>query len=521
MVDLLARTDSRAEPEIEAAPSAPAASSSAEGLSCLPLFFPLAGRTVVLAGDGEALVWKAELLYSTGAYLRVFAPQPVPRLAAFLQSEDHEAEKPAPSASSQEQRCLWHQRPIRAEDLSGAALVIAACDEDSEAAALLAMARAAGVPINIIDRPERSDFQFGAILDRSPLVIGISTHGAAPALAQALRGRLEAWLPASLQHWAAAARNWRARLKREPVNNPRRFWSLFSQAALAADREAPRETDFQRMREESQKQDDAESLEETISPNQKGVVALVGAGPGDPELLTLKALRFLQEADVVLYDDLVSPRIVAMARRDAEKIPVGKRGYRPSCRQDHITAQLVALGLAGKKVVRLKGGDPMIFGRANEEIAALRAVGVRVEVVPGITAALGAAASLQMSLTERDKARRLQFITAHAHDGSLPDDMDWRALCDPRASSIVYMGVKTLQALASRLLAEGIDPTTPALLIERATQRDERVLAGTIESLPPLVAAAAPDGPCLVFIGAAFASPETETSKDSVIEAAL
>lgn len=252
--------------------------------------------------------------------------------------------------------------------------------------------------------------------------------------------------------------------------------------------------------------------ERAASAEAKGAVALVGAGPGDPELLTLKALRALRSADIVLYDDLVAAAIVGMARREAEKIPVGKRGYKPSCRQDDIIALMIKLAKQGRRVVRLKGGDPMVFGRAAEEIAALRAAGVAFEIIPGVTAALGAAAALQTSLTERGKARRLQFITAHARDGKLPDDIDWRALCDPRASSVVYMGVRTLDALAARLLAHGIDPATPALLVERATCPDERRIAGTIATLPAKAAAQHPSGPCLILIGAVFASAESDSA---------
>ena len=194
---------------------------------------------------------------------------------------------------------------------------------------------------------------------------------------------------------------------------------------------------------------------ETKQQGGRGCVALVGAGPGDPELITLKALRVLQAADVVLYDDLVAPEIIGMARREAARIAVGKRGYRASCKQDDIVARLVALAQEGKRIVRLKGGDPCVFGRANEEIAALTAAGIPVEVVPGITAALGAAASLKLSLTERERARRIQFITAHAHNGRLPDDIDWASICDPRAATAVYMGLRTLEALSQRLLRPG------------------------------------------------------------------
>jgi uroporphyrin-III C-methyltransferase/precorrin-2 dehydrogenase/sirohydrochlorin ferrochelatase len=252
---------------------------------------------------------------------------------------------------------------------------------------------------------------------------------------------------------------------------------------------------------------EAHSEAEPLQPS-RGSVALVGAGPGDPELLTLKALRVLQSAEVLLYDDLVSPRIIELARREALKIAVGKRGYRPSCKQDHIISLMLDYAMAGKRVVRLKGGDPMIFGRANEEILALREAGIGFEIVPGVTAALGAAASLGLSLTERERARRVQFITAHAHDGQLPEDIDWRSICDSNASTVVYMGVKTLKALSERLLAHGMDKSTPALLVERATWADERVVSGTIESLPGQVAMINPGGPCLVLIGAVFASSD-------------
>ncbi|WP_051955516.1 siroheme synthase CysG [Beijerinckia mobilis] len=484
-------------------------------LACLPLFFPLGGRRIVLAGNGETLVWKAQLLRKAGAMLTFCAAEPQPRLADFLANFLADSAENTVSQDAKESGApiLWHRRAVTSADLHDAVLLIADCPDDAGAADLRALASEARVPLNIIDKPRWSDFQFGAILDQSPLVIGISTAGLAPSLALALRVRLESWLPPGLAHWLTAARGWRKRLQQQKPKDPRRFWSLFSQAALSGGA-PPQEADFDRFLTLSGHEPE-NAADNGAEIGRKGRVSLVGAGPGDPELLTLKALRVLQEADVVLFDDLVSPRIVDMARREAEKIAVGKRGYRPSCRQDHITERLVELGLAGKRVVRLKGGDPMIFGRANEEIAALLAAGIEVEVVPGITAALGAAASLRLSLTERDKARRLQFITAHAKDGSLPQDMDWKALCDPRASTVVYMGVKTLPALAARLLAEGIDPATPAVLIERATQTGERSIHGTIATLPTAAAAMAPDGPCLMLIGSAFAAHAPASAGDS------
>jgi uroporphyrin-III C-methyltransferase / precorrin-2 dehydrogenase / sirohydrochlorin ferrochelatase len=451
-------------------------------LACLPVFFSLNGKKVILVGGSNAILWKAELCQAAGASLEIFSITFSPGLVALA------GRCPDVALAS---------RGIEPGDFHGAALAIAEAESAADAARLQAAARAAGVAINIVDMPAFSDFQFGAIVDRSPLVIGISTGGGAPKLAQALRGRLEALLPREIKLWTEEAKIWREKLKARdtPLKTRLRFWELFSSRALAA-RRAPQNADLATLLDEAG----------ACTAATGGSVALVGAGPGDPELLTLKALRVLQSADVILYDDLVAPAIVEMARREAEKIPVGKRGYRPSCRQDHIVSQLVALASQGKRVVRLKGGDPMIFGRANEEIAALRAAGIPVEVVPGVTAALGAAAMLQVSLTEREKARRLQFITAHAHDGQLPEDFDWRALCDPRASTVVYMGVKTLEPLAQQLLANGMDPATPALLVERATCPDERRISGTIGTIGAKVAAAGPSGPCVILIGEAFAS---------------
>ncbi|HET6377331.1 MAG TPA: siroheme synthase CysG [Methylocella sp.] len=464
------------------------------GLGCVPVFFGLAGKRVVLCGNSEALLWKAELCLAAGAEVEIFSAKPCAGLIALARRSPLVA-------------LVW--RRIEAPDFHGAVFAIGDADSAAEAAGLQAASHAAGVAVNIIDRPAYSDFQFGAIVDRSPLVIGISTDGGAPVLAQALRGRLEALLPREIKLWAEKAKAWREKLEVLALRPKlrRRFWQLFAGEALSG-RRAPRDADLTALLSLA----GADAAE-------AGSVAIVGAGPGDPELLTLKALRALQSADVVLYDDLVAPEIVDMARREAEKIPVGKRGYKPSCRQDHIVSLLVSLASQGRQVVRLKGGDPMIFGRANEEITALRAAGIRVEVIPGVTAALGAAASLQISLTERMKARRLQFVTAHAHDGKLPEDIDWTALCDPRASTVVYMGVKTLDRLTERLLSHGMNPKTPALLIERATWPDERRIAATVGELAGQVAAAKPSGPCVILIGETFADalslPRSETTLET------
>jgi len=235
-----------------------------------------------------------------------------------------------------------------------------------------------------------------------------------------------------------------------------------------------------------------------------GSVTLVGAGPGDPELLTLRAVRALQEADVILIDHLVAPAILDFARREAKKMMVGKTGYGPSCRQDEINAMMVRFARAGKRVVRLKGGDPMIFGRAGEEIAACQAAGIPVEVVPGITAAQGAASRLGVSLTARALARRVQYITAHGSNGRLPSDIDWKSLADPSATTVVYMPKRTLAELAAIAMANGLAPDTPAIAVASATRPEEQVVPATVATIAARLADAAPDGPVLVMIGRAL-----------------
>ena len=463
-------------------------------LAVLPVFFALSGKRVILAGATERAVWKAELLHATGAALDVYAAAPC---------------QPMRDLARQCPRLTLHERAWSAADLNGAAIVLLDTLDDAEAEAFRAAARGAGVPMNAIDNPAFCDFQFGAIVNRSPLVIGISTHGTAPVFGQAIRGRLETLLPASLQAWARAARAWRERVVplRLPFHARRAFWEQFSRRALGVDDRPPDETDFSAFLERATRV----AHDHAGPAADKGRVTLVGAGPGDPDLVTLKGLRALQGADVVLYDNLVAPDIVDMARREALKIDVGKRGYRPSCKQDDIIALMVTHAREGKRVVRLKGGDPMIFGRAKEEIDGCLAAGIPTEIVPGVTAALGAAAAMQVSLTERTVARRLQFITAHAKDGRLPEDIDWRALCDPNATTIVYMGVRTMDALVERLLAFGLASDTAAMLVESATHADERRIAGSIGAMPALAREAKPTGPCLLMIGQVFGMEGRET----------
>ncbi|MGE5366303.1 MAG: siroheme synthase CysG [Betaproteobacteria bacterium] len=448
-------------------------------LSRLPTFFALKDKRVIVAGGSAAATWKAELLSAAGARVEVFAPEPGADMLALASAPPNGA-------------VLIQRRNWSAEDFRGAAIAVADCPNDKAAAQFAAAARNAGVPVNVIDRPAFCDFSFGAIVNRSPLVIGISTDGASPVFGQAIRAKIEALIPQGFARWATAALAWRPRLRALALSfrSRRTFWERFTARAMAAPDRMP----------------DAAELDVLLAPAPRagGSVTLVGAGPGDPELLTLRAVRALQSADVILFDDLVSTDILDFARREAKKMLVGKTGHAPSCRQDDINALMILLAKSGRAVVRLKGGDPMIFGRADEEITACRAAGIPIEVVPGITTAQGAAGRLLVSLTRRGEARRVQYITGHGRGGALPADIDWTSLADPAVTTVIYMPTKTLPDLVNAALKAGLEPKTPAIAMVSATRADERVIAATIADLPGRLAVERLAGPVVVMIGRVF-----------------
>jgi uroporphyrin-III C-methyltransferase/precorrin-2 dehydrogenase/sirohydrochlorin ferrochelatase len=452
-----------------------------EPLARLPVFYALAGKRAIVAGGSAAAAWKTELLAAAGAAVDVYAT---------------ETSEEVTELATNTPLITIHPRAIEAADLNGAAMAIGAFENDTEAAAFAALARQAGVPVNVIDKPAFCDFSFGAIVNRSPLVIGISTGGAAPVFGQAIRAKLEALIPRGFARWAEAARQWRPRVLALALSfrERRRFWENFTERAVAEPERAPAETDI----------DTLLAVTRGIARD-SGSVALVGAGPGDPELLTLRAVRALQSADVILIDDLVSRQVLDFARREAKKMLVGKTGHGPACKQSEINELMIKLAKSGKRVVRLKGGDPLIFGRAGEEIAACRAAHIPVEVVPGISAAQGAASRLLVSLTHRAQARRLQYITGHDRDGRLPADIDWRAVADPAATTVVYMPKKTLRELSAPAIAEGLAPSTPAVAIANATRPDETIVTGTIADIADRIEAAGLEGAVLVMIGRVLA----------------
>ncbi|HKU99330.1 MAG TPA: siroheme synthase CysG, partial [Vineibacter sp.] len=377
-----------------------------------------------------------------------------------------------------------------------AAIAFADLDEDAEAFA--AAARAAGVPFNVIDRPSLCQFQTGSIVNRSPVVVGISTGGAAPVLAQAIRQRIETLLPPWLAAWGELAHGMRATVARLLAGDAarRQFWERFAQRALTAPPDVGERKNLAGLL----------SSVAATAPPKSGRVTLVGAGPGDADLLTVKAIRALQSADVILFDDLVSAEVLELARREARRMLVGKRGRRESCSQADINDLMVKLARQGKHVVRLKSGDPMIFGRAGEEIATLEAHGIPVDVVPGVTAALAAASALRVSLTHRDHAHSVRFVTGHARDGALPEDLDWRGLADPQTTLVFYMGGRTASAIAQRLLAAGLAASTPVVVAAGIARSEASHWCATLDDLRGGTGPIDINQPVLIGIGRAFAN---------------
>jgi uroporphyrin-III C-methyltransferase/precorrin-2 dehydrogenase/sirohydrochlorin ferrochelatase len=333
-----------------------------ERLARLPVFFELAGKRALLAGGTPAAAWKAELLSAAGARVEVFDRDPSDEMIELAA-----AALPGP--------ITLRFRSWEAADLVGAAMAVGAFEDDREAERFAAAAHAAGVPVNVIDKPAWCDFSFGSIVNRSPLVIGISTDGAAPIFAQAIRAKLEALIPSGFARWVEAARRWRGAVQSSglPFAGRRRFWQQFTAHAIARPGHEPSQSDFRTF---------IEATRAGGASVEQGSVTLVDAGPGDPELLTLRALRALQFADVILIDHPVAPAILDFARREAKKMLVGRTGCEAACRQDEINGLMVSLARAGKRVVRLMDGDPMVSGRAADEVAACRAAAITVEVVP-------------------------------------------------------------------------------------------------------------------------------------------
>ena len=442
----------------------------------LPIFLKLDGRPCLVIGAGGIAARKVELLLRAGARVTVVAP---------------DAEETI-RAASDGNRLTWLARTYVQSDIEGQQLVYAATGDEQVNTAVSTDCQARGIPVNVVDRTPLCTFIMPSIVDRSPVMAAISTGGNAPALARLLRARLETVLPAGLGALADLAGRYRDRVKQSlgTVTERRRFWET------AFEGEAAELTLAGRVAE-------AEAVLNTqlTAPDDSptGEVYLVGAGPGDPDLLTFKALRLMQRADVVLYDRLVSQAVLDLVRRDAELIYVGKQRGHHTMRQAHINDTLVELASAGQRVLRLKGGDPFIFGRGGEEIDTLAAHGIPFQVVPGITAASGCAAYAGIPLTHRDYAQSCVFVAGHLKDGTV--DLNWPALAQPEQTIVFYMGLIGLPQITHELVAHGLPADTPAALIQQGTTADQRVLTSTLVDLPAMVEREQPRAPTLLVVG--------------------
>ncbi|MCF5383490.1 uroporphyrinogen-III C-methyltransferase [Pseudomonas syringae] len=442
----------------------------------LPLFHNLRGSWVLVVGGGEIALRKSRLIADAGAVLRVVAPEIEAQLSELVVQSGGE----------------MILRGYSECDLDGCVLIIAATDDEPLNAQVSRDARLRCVPVNVVDAPALCTVIFPAIVDRSPLVIAVSSGGDAPVLARLIRAKLETWIPSSYGQLAGLAARFRNQVKGlfPNVQQRRAFWEEVFEGVIADRQVAGQGAEAGRMLI-------AKMAGE--QPPETGEVYLVGAGPGDPDLLTFRALRLMQQADVVLYDRLVAPTILDLCRRDAERVYVGKRRAEHAVPQEQINQQLVALAKQGKRVVRLKGGDPFIFGRGGEEIEELAAHGIPFQVVPGITAASGCAAYAGIPLTHRDHAQSVRFITGHLKNGTT--DLPWSDLVAPAQTLVFYMGLIGLPVICEQLIRHGRSADTPAALVEQGTTVNQRVFTGTLANLPQLVAEHDVHAPTLVIIG--------------------
>lgn len=449
----------------------------------LPVFLDLAAGPVVLVGAGEMARAKLRLLLSAGATVRWHVTDGDRDLSGV-----DEADRARISFADGD--------PLQA-DLGGAIALMCAGAGDL-AAPLAAKARALGVPVNVMDELSHSTFIFPAIVDRGDVVVAIGTGGSSPVVARRVREMIEKLLPSRIGDLAALIGRWRHPMKARIPEFPlrRRFWERVVDGPIGAAVLEGRGTEAEHQLRAIV--DPSAYARGSVSAHAEGHVTLVGAGPGDPDLLTIKALRALQDADIVFYDELVSPEILDRIRRDAARVPVGRRIGKPGIGQDAINKLLVEAAQAGQRAVRLKGGDPFVFGRGGEEIEALRDAGVSYSVVPGISAGLGAAAQFEVPLTYRHEALRITFLTAHKAADA--ETVDWSVLTDEKMTVVVYMGMTAAPTVREGLLKAGRSPQTPVGVFARVTRPDAKAAVGTLEDLPALVGQVE-GGPAILVIG--------------------
>ena len=442
-----------------------------------PFFMHLRGERVLLVGGGDIATRKARLLSKAGAHLVVIAPEVEAELKALIAETSGEIEL----------------REYRQGDLDGAVLAIAATDIAAVNEQVSRDAKARQLPVNVVDSPELCTVITPAIVDRSPLVIAISSGGEAPVLARMVRAKLETLIPASYGRLAGLASRFRERVKQtfSSGDERRRFWEDTLQGPAGELMLSGRDAEAEQLLRQR--------LDDSAGSHRQGEVYLVGGGPGDPELLTLKALRLMQQAEVVLYDRLVSPEVMELVRRDADRIYVGKRRSEHAVEQTAINQMLVDLAREGKRVLRLKGGDPFIFGRGGEEIELLAENNIPFQVVPGITAASGCSAYAGIPLTHRDYAQSVRFVTGHLKSDSA--NISWPELARPDQTLVIYMGLIELEAICRGLIEAGRAATTPVALIEKGTTQDQRVIVSDLAGIGARVVEEAVSAPTLLIIG--------------------
>lgn len=446
----------------------------------LPIFLNVKGQRALVVGNGTLAARKADLLLRAGCDLTVIAPEPDGDLAHLLQ----------------DQQVRHKTGRLCADDLDDCVVAFGASSDSATNQQLYDLAKAAGVPVNISDNQALCDFVMPALLDRSPLLIAIGSGGTTPLLTRMLKARFESSIPAAYGRLAEFAGEYRDQVKESipDTNRRRRFWETMIDGPIAEHLFSGQESEATALMESLL----TEAATDGDSPP-RGEVYLVGTGPGDPDLLTFRALRLMQQADVVLYDRLIGDGILNLVRRDAERIYVGKMKQDHSVPQEEISEMLIRLAREGKRVLRLKAGDPFVFGRGGEEISSLADNGITFQVIPGVTAANGCAAYAGIPLTHRDHAQGYTVVTGHEKDGEL--NLNWKSLVQPRQTIVVYMGLTSLRTITDGFVSNGADPTTPAAVIENGTRRGQRVIVGTLDSLQKKCAAAEIRSPALIIIG--------------------
>ena len=444
----------------------------------LPIFFQIKHRSCLVVGGGSIAARKVALLRKAQAEVTVVSPELCAELAGL----------------SQDGLIQHKAREFKDSDLEECVMVIAATDQHQINEHISDLANNLRLPVNVVDNPGQGSFIMPSIIDRSPVVIAVSTGGSSPVLARLIRTRLEGSIPAAYGQLAKLVESFRDKVKAAfpNVGSRRHFWEKILEGTVA-------ELVFTGHETEAEQMLDKAIAEKSETPDIPGEVFLVGAGPGDPELLTFRALRLMQQADVVVYDRLVSPAIMEMVRRDAEIVYVGKERDKHTMQQENINQLLVRLAKEGKRVLRLKGGDPFIFGRGGEEIELLAQEGVAFQVVPGITAATGCSSYAGIPLTHRDYAQSCVFVTGHLKDGSV--DLNWKALAHPNQTVVFYMGLHGAPTLCKEMVANGLPASTPVALVEQGTTPQQRVYIATLDTLLDVIASKDIKPPTLIIVG--------------------